>query len=442
MKRTIAIFISVIIIFALMCGCTATPPNTESNPPAPSSSSNASGAADNDDGTALHEVYTTSYTPLGLDGIMRNVPQASRSNIDKALDDIVHKDDLSEIKIGWSQGLVNTDWMATSFANVQSYCEELGIQFFSYVADGDSSKQGADIETLISLDVDMIVVQPIEPTLIESYVQDAVDAGIPVISVQMAFDPDVPVITALYTNNFLQMFEEGKIFAQTMFGKDKLQCGVITGPLGAAVSESRPTGCIAGYLYEYKNLIGEPYSCVEDAYLDGLRAWETLRDTGSCDLPEYNINFCGLLDGAYTTELGASAMEDMMVAHPEINSCIFVNDMAAVGAVSVLETAGWEPGSVMMVTDDPGWAPNLKNMEEGWIVCTAAAECKSQFYSAIDLAVDIIRGDFTLDANNLTASSDYILPIITPENLDQMWDGVSDYPTSDPIEWEFIECEK
>lgn len=108
---------------------------------------------------------------------------------DKAASDDKAADETSAVDggvIGFSVSTQNNPFFVTLAEGVTSKASELGMEVVVVDAGDDTAKQTSDIEDLISRNVKVLIVNPVDSDAVSPVVQDAVDAGIAVISVDRA----------------------------------------------------------------------------------------------------------------------------------------------------------------------------------------------------------------------------------------------------------------
>jgi len=105
------------------------------------------------------------------------------------------------------------------------------------------------------------------------------------------------------------------------------------------------------------------------------------------------------------------AAEDIMTAHPDLGGFFTFGSVVAQGAVSALQSAGYEPGDVLVTTVDLD--PDLERMmRDGWAQQTSVAGSILLGRVVVDTIVEALNGENVPDEA-------YLLPkTITLDNLD------------------------
>ena len=100
-----------------------------------------------------------------------------------------------KLVIGFSQGTMNHPWRVAMVEGNQAYAEANLPDVELIVTDGqnDSSKQVADVETLLARGVDVLMISPLTADALTPAVMDALDAGIKVVTLDRKVNIPVTV---------------------------------------------------------------------------------------------------------------------------------------------------------------------------------------------------------------------------------------------------------
>ena len=85
--------------------------------------------------------------------------------------------------IGLSVSTLNNPFFVTLSDGAEAKAKELGVELIVVDAGDDSAKQASDIEDLISKNISVLIVNPVDSDAVGPAVQDAVDKGIKVVAV-------------------------------------------------------------------------------------------------------------------------------------------------------------------------------------------------------------------------------------------------------------------
>lgn len=227
------------------------------------------------------------------------------------------------------------------------------------------------IEDMISRRVDAIVMAACDENALVPTIKRAMDAGVPVITIDSGVKSDLPV-SFIATDNIAGARAAAEKLAELVGGEGKV--GIIPFIPGAATSEMREQGFTEG-IAEYENLeLVEPIYCHSDI----AKAMQ--------------------------------AMEDMMTANPDIKGVFAANEAAAIGAAQALETAG-KAGDIKLIAFDAS-QEEVDALKRGSIQALIVQDPFQMGYLGVQKAIDAIEGRPVEDR------IDTGVVVVTTENLD------------------------
>ena len=186
----------------------------------------------------------------------------------------------------------------------QTKADELGVELVIFNANNDPAAQNNAIETYIAQEVDGLVVVAIDTNGIMPAVQQAADAGIPVVAVD-AILPDGPQVAQVGVDNAAAGAMIGEHFLdyveKEMGGEAKL--GVV-GALNSTIQNVRQEG--------FEDVVADA---------DG-------------------ITMAGVVDGRNVQDNAMSAAENLMTANPDLSAIYATGEPALLGAVAAVESQG------------------------------------------------------------------------------------------------------
>jgi ribose transport system substrate-binding protein len=156
--------------------------------------------------------------------------------------------------IGWSQrGISGSDWWKTMVAGGQAEAQKLGAKLIVLDANGDTTRQNQDIQTLITQGANVVVINANDPIGVASSIKALNRAGIPVVAVNSNLDaklvPDIFCYVA--EDQVATGAKAGKVIAEDALKKwgDKatLKMASIGGFPGDVISDLRFSGFKQGY---------------------------------------------------------------------------------------------------------------------------------------------------------------------------------------------------
>ena len=216
-----------------------------------------------------------------------------------------------EIVVGFSQVGAESDWRTANTESMKStFTEENGYKLIFDDAQQKQENQLKAVRNFIQQDVDYIVIAPVTETGWDTVLQEAKDAGIPVIIVDRMIDvSDDSLYTAWVGSNFLQEGYDAVSWLDEYLKKndrDKDEVNIVTlqGTIGSSAQIGRTEG-------------------VEEKMKDHSN-WKMLeRQTGE-----------------FTQARGQEVMESFLKTYDKIDVVIAENDNMAFGAIDAIKAAG------------------------------------------------------------------------------------------------------
>jgi len=206
-----------------------------------------------------------------------------------------------KIVIGLSQGTMNHPFRVAMVEQNIKYAEENYPDVEVIATDGQNmaSKQVADVESLISRKVDVLMISPLTSDAMTPVVKKAMDAGIPVITLDRKVNTDVTL--HIGGNNLTIGKAAGEYLTKALNGKGNVI--EIQGTAGASATVERNKG--------FRETLGKDIKVIAEQHADYLR--------------EPSLKF----------------MEDMLQRYGkgEIQAVYAHNDEMALGAIQALKAA-------------------------------------------------------------------------------------------------------
>ncbi len=269
-------------------------------------------------------------------------------------------------KIGMSISTQNNPFFVDLADGAKKAAKELGVDITVVDAGDDAIKQVNDIEDLISSGVSVLIVNPVDSDAVSSVVQNAINQGVIVISVDRVVN-GVTVNCEIASDNVL-----GAELATEYIVEQKGE--------GAAVIELQGTSGASAAIDR-----SEGFHNVADEKLD-VKASQV-------------ANFD-------RTE-GMSVMENLLQAHPNVVAVFAANDEMALGAIEAISGAGKD---ILVVgfdaTDDAKAA-----IKEGRMGATIEQQPVLIGSTAVEAAVKLMNGE------EVDAKIPVEVKLVTKENL-------------------------
>lgn len=241
----------------------------------------------------------------------------------------------------------------------------------------DNSKQIADIENFIQMDVDLLIVSPNESKPLTNVVKKAYDAGIPVILLDRKIEGDT-FTQFIGADNVLMGLEAGKYVAETLL----------------------PNG---GKVLEIKGLEGTSGGIDRDkGFREGIAA-------------NPNVEILAVGNADWLREKAITIAEEMLQANEKVDLIITLNDPMTEGAYIAAKNMDREK-DIMFIGFDALPTPDggIKSVIEGRMSLTLVYPTGGK--EAMESAYALLVEGKTLE-KNITLGTE----LITPENAEDAY---------------------
>ncbi|MFL7838495.1 MAG: ABC transporter substrate-binding protein [Candidatus Promineifilaceae bacterium] len=260
----------------------------------------------------------------------------------------------ADLTVGYAQIGAESEWRTANTASIKEEADKLGVTLKFSDAQQKQENQIAAMRSYIAEGVDVIGFSPVVETGWETVMQEAKDAGIPVIMVDRRADVPRELYATYLGSDFV---EEGK-------------------KAGDEMNNLLPDG---GKIVELVGTVGS--APANDRY-SGFR--ETLND---------NIEIIDSQSGDFTRAKGKEVMEAFLKNYgDEITGLYAHNDDMAIGAIQAIEEYGLNPGTDIKIVSIDAVRGAFEAMIDGKLNVTV--ECNPllgpQFY---DLALRAVNGE-------------------------------------------------
>ncbi|WP_418264623.1 substrate-binding domain-containing protein [Flavobacterium faecale] len=270
--------------------------------------------------------------------------------------------DLTGLKIGYCTPSLDAPYYQALLTSIKETTEANGMEFLSADGQGDINKQIAACEDLITKGVDALLLNPKDPDALVGVTQVAKKAGIPVFIIDSSISPSADYVTTIQSNNLANGELAGEWVAKK-FGAKKMKIALLSGNAGNPVGKTRKQGLLQGITEEQ------------------------LRSLGYIDL---NVKTQMYTDWTYAG--GMKAMEDVLVAHPDVNVVITESDVCVLGAIKAIAQAG-KTNDILIVAAADGQKEAIKYiMDTNFYGCTAMNSPVQIGKNAVEAAVQYING--------------------------------------------------
>ena len=230
------------------------------------------------------------------------------------------------ITVGFSQVGAESDWRTANTESMKStFSEENGYELIFDDAQQKQENQLTAIRNFIQQEVDYIVLAPVTETGWDTVLQEAKDAGIPVIIVDRMVDvSDDSLYTAWVGSNFKLEGQKAMAWLDAYLeakgrGDEEINLVDIQGTIGASAQIGRTEGF--------------------DEAVEAHDNWTTLAQQS----------------GEFTQAKGQEVMESFLKSYDDIDVVICENDNEAFGAIDAIKAAGktcGPEGDIIVVSFD------------------------------------------------------------------------------------------
>ncbi len=293
--------------------------------------------------------------------------------------------DLSEIKVGYCTPSLNAPFYVVLTEYIKKYSENYGMKFVSADGQDDIIRQITSIEDLLATGINVLIVNPLDHKALVPAINAATKSGIPVFIVDSAIDQEADYITSIQANNEGNGELIGEWIINKM-GNTKIKAALISGSQGNPVGREKRLGFVRGF------------------------SEKQLMSQGNVNLSIVSQGW-----GNWTNNGGLKAMEDILVAYPEINLLVAENDAMGMGALKAINEAGKADNITVVGFDGQKEAYEL--IREGKFGATALNSPEQLAKLVIEAVVKYLNGERRIEKLIYTPAV-----LITKENVDKYYD--------------------
>ncbi|GAA1634689.1 substrate-binding domain-containing protein [Nonomuraea maheshkhaliensis] len=260
------------------------------------------------------------------------------------------KDD-GPVAIGFSQATQQSPFYVQLREGAEAAAKKAGGTLYFADSGGDVTKQNNDIQDLITRQVDVLLINPVDPKGVQPGIAAAKAAGIPVVTV----DRPVPegAVAHVGRDNKAMGALVGKRLSEQLGDKGGTVIE-IRGDAGGAVARDRSAGF-------HEAVAGNPkIKIVEGPYSD------------------------------YVRSKAVTAMQDLLQVHPDVAAVYAHNDDMALGALQVLKENGKDK---VLVAGVDGLMEAVKQIPQGQYVATALNDPISLGSTAVETVLKVQKGE-------------------------------------------------
>ncbi|MFF4614290.1 substrate-binding domain-containing protein [Nonomuraea jabiensis] len=257
----------------------------------------------------------------------------------------------SSVAIGFSQATQQSPFYVQLREGAEAAAKEAGATLYFADAGGDVTKQNNDIQDLITRQVDVLLINPVDPQGVQPGIAAAKAAGVSVVTV----DRPVPegAVAHVGRDNKAMGALVGKRLSEQLGAKGG-KVIEIRGDAGGAVARDRSAGFHEAVAANPKIKI------IEGPYSD------------------------------YVRSKAVTAMQDLLQVHPDVAAVYAHNDDMALGALQVLKENGKDK---VLVAGVDGLMEAVKQIPSGQYVATALNDPISLGAKAVETVLKVRKGE-------------------------------------------------
>jgi ribose transport system substrate-binding protein len=292
----------------------------------------------------------------------------------------------SDLTIGLSMYTLSAPYFMAQAKAVEEEVTSQGMKFIYLDAQNDMVRQVGNVEDLLARGIDLLILNPLDPHGLIPATKSATRAGVPVVIIDSSIDPSADFITIIQSNNLRNGELVGEWLVKQM-GGNSIKAAMLSGAPGNPVGKERRQGMIRG-------ITEQQFRSAGAAQLDLVaQGW-----------------------GNWTYEGGLAAMEDILVAHSDINVLVSEQDAMALGALQAIREAG-KAEDILVVAAADGQKEAFEKIRTGEYGATGLNNPVLIAEMAVDVAVRVLAGETDFPQVIYTPAV-----CITRENVDEYYD--------------------
>lgn len=294
--------------------------------------------------------------------------------------------------IGWSQrGISGSDWWKTMVAGGQAEADKIGAKLIVLDANGDTTRQNQDVQTLITRGADVVIINANDPVGVSASVRSLKRSGIPLVAVNSNLSPKlVPnIFCYVAEDQFATGAKAGKVIAEKALARwgdsGTIKLASIGGFPGDVISDLRFNGFKSGYDAVMKNH------------------------------PDVKTVVLPMKFGEWKPDKALGPVRDMATANPDLKIMYSMSDVMQGGIMQGLKEAGlWNKGILMGSYD--GGMNAIKEMVDD-PKGPLQADASNQPWDQAVLAVKMAVAGHNKDASACPSKTNYVQTVVvTPSD--------------------------
>ena len=249
-------------------------------------------------------------------------------------------------------------------------------------SDNKNEQQVNDIQNMLSQGVDLLIVAAIDGNGLNTVMNDAGAAGIPVI----AYDRLIMNDNSSYYVSF-DNYTVGKL--QGEYVRDALQLDSAAGPFNMEFTAGDPADNNAGYFFNGAMDVIKPYI-----------------DSGKVIVKSGQTAFDQVATDQWQTDVALDRAQTVLASYysdgSQLDAWLCSNDSTSLGVTQAIQ-ADYAGSNAVVITGQDGDEANLRNIKDGAQSMTVYKAVANEAVVTLDLAKAILDGS-TIDASLISAA--------------------------------------
>lgn len=249
-------------------------------------------------------------------------------------------------------------------------------------SDNKNEQQVNDIQNMLAQGVDLLIIAAIDGAGLNTVMNDAGAAGIPVIS----YDRLIMNDNATYYVSF-DNYTVGKL--QGEYVRDALDLDNAAGPFNMEFTAGDPADNNAGYFFNGAMDVIKPYI-----------------DSGKVIVKSGQTAFDQVATDQWQTDVALDRAQNVLASYysdgTQLDAWLCSNDSTSLGVTQAIQ-ADYAGGNTVVITGQDGDEANLRNIKDGAQSMTVYKAVANEAVVTLDLAKAILNGD-AVDGGLISAS--------------------------------------
>jgi ribose transport system substrate-binding protein len=290
------------------------------------------------------------------------------------------------IRVAFVICTLRSPWFVAVANMVKQKSEENGWVCEILDANTDLLKEAENMDAVISRKVDLIFLDAVDPDGSIPKLNEAYDAGIPVINIDRDFiNPAAKYATTVISDNRGNGFAVGQAYVNDFWGKDKpIKAVLISGNMGNLPSLDRRTGWFAGVIKARTGVSDD------QAWQESLAFNEQLTNAGRAEHAAAKFLVAGQGWGDWAEDGGLNAAQDLIAANPDLTVVCAENDDMLLGARRALINAGLAEVDMVACADGSKTAYDLMRQSGSKYLLTGENSAIKVGSRAVEIAKEIL----------------------------------------------------